>query len=285
MNEIVISGSSGILNRLSEVMVFDNRHNKLLETIFMTIRLSMIVFLLCLINVAGKSQAASSIAQKNKDLSTDIKRSTNDVELDGDYFKNIYRNFYETYRLGPSDEIAIRVLGQPDYSFPKLKVSPVGRVYHPLVGDIEVVGLTVPQLEKKLTADFSEYVINPKVSVSLEEAQSAKIGVLGEVKSPSIVIITKPMTVLEVINFSGGFTETADRRDVVILRQDTNGMMRQTKVDVKKIIDGKAKPEENVLIKAGDTVIVNGNLRKKVSRVVGSLGFVNFLTFLAFGRV
>lgn len=245
----------------------------------------MFVCMLGLISVIGHSQGMSPVAQKNNGVSVDNKKSADDVELDGDYFKGIYRNFYETYRLGPSDEIAIRVLGQPDYSFPKLKISPVGRVYHPLVGDIDVVGLTVPQLEKKLTADFSEYVINPKVSVSLEEAQSAKIGVLGEVKAPSIVIMAKPMTILEVINFSGGFTEAANRRDVIILRQDSNGMMHQTKVDVKKILDGKAKPEENLLIKAGDTVIVNGNLRKKMSRVASSLGFVNFLTFLAFGRV
>ncbi len=201
-----------------------------------------------------------------------------------EYFKSIYHNFYESYRLGPGDEIAIRVLGQPDYSFPKVKVSPVGRVYHPLVGNIEVVGLTVPQLEKKLTVEFSEYVINPQVSVSLEEAQSAKIGILGEVRTPSIVVISRPMTILEAINTIGGFTESADRRGVVLLRQERNGVMATKKIDVKKIMDGKASPEENIIIKAGDTIIVNSNFKKKMDNAMNSLRFTSFLSFIAFGR-
>lgn len=205
-------------------------------------------------------------------------------EPEDEYFKSIYRNFYESYRLGPGDEIAIRVLGQPDYSFPKLKISPVGRVYHPLVGNIEVVGFTVPQLEKKLTADFSEYVINPQVSVSLEEAQSAKIGILGEVRTPSIVVISRPMTILEAINTIGGFTESADRKGVVLLRQERSGVIATKKVDVKKIMDGKASPEENIMVKAGDTIIVNSNFRKKMDNAMNSLRFTSFLSFIAFGR-
>ncbi len=201
-----------------------------------------------------------------------------------DYFKNIYRNFYTSYRLGPGDELAIRVLGQPDYSFSKLKVSPVGRIYHPLVGDIEVVGITVPQLEKKLAADFSEYIINPKVSVSLEEAQSAKIGVLGEVRAPSILVMSRTLTILEAINSTGGFLETADRSDVVLMRQSSDGRLEKRTVNVKKFLEGKIGPEENVVLRAGDTVIVNGNMRKKMSSVMTSLGFVRFLSFVVFGR-
>src|SRR5215813_996224 len=65
---------------------------------------------------------------------------------DDNFFKDIYREFYETYRLGPADEIAIRVTGQPDYTVERVKVSPTGSVYHPLLGDVEVAGLTIPQL-------------------------------------------------------------------------------------------------------------------------------------------
>src|SRR5262245_27292415 len=57
--------------------------------------------------------------------------------------KDIYQEFYDTYRLGPTDEIAIRVIGQPDYSLERVKVSPTGSVYHPLLGDVGVAGLTL----------------------------------------------------------------------------------------------------------------------------------------------
>lgn len=231
------------------------------------------------------SQSSATIEQHNADqkIVASGKTAANEVPEE-EYFKSIYRAFYESYRLGPGDEIAIRVLGQPDYSFPKVKISPVGRVYHPLVGNIEVVGLTVPQLEKKLVADFSEYVINPQVSVSLEEAQSAKIGILGEVRTPSIVVISRPMTILEAINTIGGFTEAADRRGVVLLRQDISGATATRKIDVKKIMDGKARPEENLLVKGGDTIIVNSNFKKKMDNAMNSLRFTSFLSFIAFGR-
>src|SRR5262249_17554505 len=100
---------------------------------------------------------------------------------DDQFFKGIYREFYDTYRLGPGDEIAIRVAGQPDYTLERVKVSPTGSVYHPLLGDMEVAGMTVPRLTERLTKEISEYLIGPKVSVSLLEANSAKIGVLGAV--------------------------------------------------------------------------------------------------------
>jgi len=230
----------------------------------------------------GVAQTATPIVQEN--TSSVIQSDKSSLGSEDEYFRNIYRKFYETYRLGPGDEIAIRVFGQPDYSLAKIKVSPVGRIYHPLVGDIEVVGYTIPQLEKKLTTDFSEYVINPKVSVSLEEAQSAKIGVLGEVRAPSILIMSRPMTILEVINSTGGFTETANRRDVMLLRQNRSGIMQHIKVDIKKILDGKAGPEDNIMVIAGDVVMVNSNFKKKMGDVMNSLRLVNFLGFLVYGR-
>lgn len=247
---------------------------------------SFVVVLLLLGGMAewSYSQSISGSNQGKPVFSNRQSKEALDSELDEEYFKTVYRKFYETYRLGPGDEIAIRVLGQPDYSIPRIKVSPVGRVYHPLVGEIEVAGVTIPQLEKKLTSDFGEYVINPQVNVSLEEAQSAKIGVLGEVRTPSIVVISKPLTILEAINSTGGFTETADRRDVVLLRQDRNGLMQQRKVDVKKILDGKAGPEENFMVRSGDTIIVNGNFKKKMGNAVNSLRFLSFLSFMVYGR-
>ncbi|MDX2045129.1 MAG: polysaccharide biosynthesis/export family protein [Acidobacteriota bacterium] len=238
----------------------------------------------CLLCVGTWAAQAQSVTAKN--TVKESVRNSDDFAMDSEeeYFKNIYRNFYMSYRLGPGDEISIRVLGQPDYSFSKVKVSPVGRVYHPLVGDIEVVGTTVPQLEKKLTSDFSEYIINPKVSVSLEEAQSAKVGVLGEVKAPAVLVMAKPMTLLEAINSTGGFLETANRSDVILLRQNRDGRLEKVAVNVKKYIEGKAGAEQNPTLRAGDTVLVNGNMQKKMSKVMNSLNFVSFLSFVVLGR-
>jgi len=198
-------------------------------------------------------------------------------------FKDIYQEFYDTYRLGPSDEIAIRVTGQPDYTLEKVKVSPTGSVYHPLLGDVEVAGMTIPQLKEQLTKDLSEYLIDPKVSVGLIEANSAKIGVLGDVVHPGILVMNKPMQLLEAIVASGGFTDTGSKSGVTVLRQMRDGRSLTLKVNVKRILDGKAQPEENIAMQAGDVVLIHGNARKKMNSILSLAGFGSFLSFISMG--
>ena len=202
---------------------------------------------------------------------------------DDQFFKGIYKEFYNTYRLGPADEIAIRVTGQPDYTLERVKVSPTGSVYHPLLGEVEVAGMTVPHLIKYLTRDLSEYLIDPKVSVSLLEANSAKIGVLGDVLRPGILVMNKPMNVLEAITASGGIADTGDKSGVIVLRQLRDGRAQTLKVNVKRILQGKADMEENIALQAGDTVIVNGNTRKKMTNILSLAGFGSFLSFISAG--
>jgi polysaccharide export outer membrane protein len=197
------------------------------------------------------------------------------------YFKTIYKDFYNTYKLGPSDEIAVRVLGQPDYTLEKVQVSPVGRIYHPLVGDVDVAGLTISRVTEKLTLQLGEFIREPRVSVSLLEANSAKIGVLGDVNHPGIVLMARPMTVLDAIAASGGVSDLGSKSDVMILRQAGNGMTRTMKVNVKRIMEGKAGPEENVMLQAGDTVIVHGNFKKSLATITSLAGFGSFVRLMS----
>ncbi|HWP45389.1 MAG TPA: polysaccharide biosynthesis/export family protein, partial [Blastocatellia bacterium] len=196
------------------------------------------------------------------------------------YFNNIYRDFYDTYKIGPGDQLAIRVLGQPDYSIEKAEVSPTGHVYHQLLGDVYVAGLTLDDLNRKLTSGLSQYIIDPKVSTSLLVANSALIGVLGDITRPGIVVMVRPMTVLDAISAAGGITDLGSKSNVSLLRPLGNGRMATIKVNVKRIMEGKANPEENVLLRAGDTLIVHGNTRKKISYITSLVGFGSFLGFL-----
>jgi protein involved in polysaccharide export with SLBB domain len=202
---------------------------------------------------------------------------------DGGQVRDIMRRFRETYRLGPDDELAIRVLQQPDYSLEKVKVSRVGTIYHPLLGEITVAGLTVEQLKKQLTTDFSEYVLDPTVYIELLVASSAKIGVIGEIARPGILIMTRPMTVTDAIVEAGGITDLGKKSAVTVLRQQLDGKQQVIKVNVKLILEGKAKPEENIALQAGDTVIVGGNTMKTLAKITSVTGLASLLSFLAIG--
>lgn len=200
---------------------------------------------------------------------------------DDPYFQGIYKNFYETYRLGPADSIAIRVYQQPDYTFDKVVVSPVGKIYHPLLGDVDVVGLTIDQVQAKLTSGFSQFIIDPRVSVALVDAASAKVGVLGEVQHPGIVVLSRPTTILDAIEEVGGFNEFGNKGKVTLIRQLGGGRMAKRQIDVKQILDAKANPEDNVALSAGDVVIVGQNLRGKLTFIGSLVGFGNFMAYLA----
>jgi len=230
--------------------------------------------LLCLL---GISIPAVALAQSSQTQPLTLNEPS-------EYFGKIYRDFYASYRLGPTDEIAIRVVGEPDYSLERVKVSPVGKIYHPLIGDVEVAGFTTDQLARKLTADFGEYLINPKISVELLTAQSAKVGVIGEVVKPGIVVMTEPMTLLGALTASGGVTDSANKSEITLLRQMRNGRQGTVAVNLKRILEGKAEPDENLVLRDGDTLIVHSNTRKKITNIAAIAGFTQFLAFVTLRR-
>jgi polysaccharide export outer membrane protein len=199
------------------------------------------------------------------------------------YFDKIYQNFNNTYRLGPGDEISIRIKGQPDPALEKTKVSPTGTVYLELLGEVSVAGMTTSQIAQRLTGDLSEYLKNPSVSVQLVDAVSAKIGVLGEVRRPGIIVMSRPMTLLDAITEAGGLTDLGSSSSVEIIRQNPNGSRSPMRVNVKKILDGTATPEYNLQMRAGDTVMVHGNSKKTLTTISTVAGLGTFITFVAKG--
>ncbi len=206
------------------------------------------------------------------------------TESDNQILNNVYLKFHESYKLGPNDEIAVRIVGQPDYSLEKVKISPVGRIYHPLLGDVEVAGRTVPQLTEELTKELSEYLLNPKVSISLLETKSAKVGVLGEVLRPGILIMNEPMRVLDAIKEAGGFTEYGSKSNVTVYRQEISGRIGTREINLKKLLEGKATAEENLELQPGDTVMVSGNAKKKLAFVASLTSISSFMTYIGRGR-
>ncbi len=232
----------------------------------------------------NEDKTGQSNQSKTKVTAPTIAAPTIAAPDDPQVFELMYENFRRTYRLGPADEIAVRVRLEPDYSIERAKISPDGRVFHPLLGDVVAGGLTVEQLTRKLKQDLLRYIKQPEVSVQLLEAKSAKVGVLGEVGHPGILPMAGPMTVLDAITQAGGFARTGSRNNVSLIRQSQTGKYQTLSVDVKKLLAGKADAEENLPLQPGDTVIVHGNFLKKLEYVTALTGFTQFLTFVALTR-
>jgi len=195
---------------------------------------------------------------------------------------SVYQNFYSGYRLGPGDIVGIYIDKHPEDSVDKVTVSPVGRIYFPLLGSLVVVGKTVPQLQEYLTNAVAEFIREPRLTLVLLEAQSAKIGILGDVKNPGLMVMTRPLRVLDAVTMAGGILDTGNQK-ISVLRQYEDGRVQVLAADVKKILQGKANPEENLYLRAGDTVIVHGNIFKTLGKISSVVGVTSLVTFLSRG--
>jgi polysaccharide export outer membrane protein len=189
-----------------------------------------------------------------------------------------YNNFLTTYRLGPEDVISVTVFGQERYSKSGIVVPPNGRISYPLIPEgIFVGGKTTEQIQDELTKKLDEYIIDPKITVSLDKAMSARYSVLGDVAQPGIRTMTRRLSVYEALAEAGGVLTTGDKTKVFILRYQPDGRLLPMRVNIKEIERGRAK--EMAFLVAGDQVVVPGNRLKTIKEVM------NFLPVLSFARI
>lgn len=193
-----------------------------------------------------------------------------------------FNNFLATYRLGPEDVISITVDGtyRERYSKGAILIPPDGKVAHPLLPDgIFVVGKTTKQVQDELTALFEEYIIDPKVTVSLDKAQSAAFAVFGDVASPGIRIMARRYSVTEALDVAGGVLPTGNAKKVVLFRRTPDNYIQQQVIDVAAIRKGK-RPDD-VYLAPGDRLVVPGNNRKKLEellRIASSFSLLRVFT-------
>ena len=123
------------------------------------------------------------------------------------------------YEVGAGDVLEINVFGNDDLSrIPTVQTN--GAVSLPLLGEVQVSGLTVAEVKRKVTNLLAkDYLINPQVEVKVKEYQSQYVSVVGEVNSPGRKPIRGRMRLLDALIESGGF-KTTSSGEVLITRTD-----------------------------------------------------------------
>jgi len=159
----------------------------------------------------------------------------------------------DKYVIGPEDVLSIHVWKE-DSLTRQVPVRRDGKISLPLIDEVQAAGLTPLQLKEKLTLRLKEFIDNPSVSVIVTEANSQKVYVSGEVKTPGVYPLRGETTLLQVIPMAGGFTEWADQKKVLIIRKESEKDKRIV-VNYKKIVSGEDM-SANIVLKPGDTIIV-----------------------------
>jgi len=135
------------------------------------------------------------------------------------------------YAIGPGDMISVSVFGEPDLSVKKVKVGGDGSISVPLIGQVNVQGQTVSQLESKLEGLLrAGYMKNPKVTVAILDYRPFYL--YGEVKTPGGYPYKDGLTVEKAIALAGGLTPRASKRKIT-LKREIDGRSKKIRVDLK----------------------------------------------------
>ena len=170
----------------------------------------------------------------------------------------------EEYIMTPGDQLQIYVLGHPDISSTRANsdssytVRPDGKLNFPLVGEIDVNGLTVFEFTKLLTKELSEYIINPKITVNVAKLGTTRVFVLGEVKNQGMHELTKSHRVLDALGAAGGFTEKSAKKSIFLVR---NGVREADRVQKLNILNYMKKGDmsQNLVLQEGDCLFLTSN--------------------------
>ena len=119
---------------------------------------------------------------KNPDVTSDAKTNRIDESSEEAAIVPYYNNFFANYRLGPEDVVSINVFQQEKYSRQGIKIPPSGRIYLALIPEgLFVNGKTPDQVAEMIKKRYDEYIIDPQVTVSLDQAGSYRYSVVGDV--------------------------------------------------------------------------------------------------------
>jgi polysaccharide biosynthesis/export protein len=156
------------------------------------------------------------------------------------------------YVIGADDMLRISVWKEPDLS-ETLPVRPDGKISMPLLNDVPAAGLTPLQLKDSITEKLKKFIADPRVTVVVQTMASRRIFVSGEVVHTGPMVLLPHMTMLQALS-QAGFTQFANVKGIYLLRTE-NGKQVKLPFNYKDVIKGN-HPEQNMLLKPGDTVVV-----------------------------
>lgn len=198
---------------------------------------------------------------KNQQLTTIIKEQKQE---------SVYR-----YKIKPYDRISVLFYDHPDISTRQIGdfqedtvgilVNAFGIASFPLIGDIDVNGIYIEDLEKKIEELASEYIINPSVNLNII---NHRVFVLGEVNNPGTVRVTNTtMSIFEALSSSGGLKDSSKKNEVLIIRGD----LKKPHLIKLDLTNFQSLTQNNLVLQPYDILYVNPTSGKNLNVTVNEL--------------
>jgi polysaccharide export outer membrane protein len=126
------------------------------------------------------------------------------------------------YVIRPGDVLQVRVMAQDAVSS-RSKVRPDGKISVPLLSDVIAAGVTPAALARQIQERLAKFIVNPSVTVSLEEPRAMMVSVLGEVAKVGSYPLEQGSGLMEAMAVSGGPTQYASTDRIIVIRREPSG--------------------------------------------------------------
>jgi protein involved in polysaccharide export with SLBB domain len=163
------------------------------------------------------------------------------------------------YILSPNDQIAVEVFGEDDLRT-NARLNGEGNLSLPLLGSVHLAGLTLTQAASRLTEMYGkDYLVNPRVNVTLVGYAARRFTVLGQVNRPGSYEMPEGspggIDLLEAVALAGGYTRIAAPERISVRRR-TNEREEVVRVNAKRVAQGDA----TFRVLPGDTITVGESI-------------------------
>ncbi len=160
------------------------------------------------------------------------------------------------YLIGPGDKLNIFVWRNPDLSA-KVTVRPDGKISSPLIDELDVSGMKVTEVARRIEQILSVYIRDPKVSVivsGFNGASSQQIRVIGNASEPKVIPYRDGLTLLDIMIEAQGLSEFADGDHAKLIRT-VNGRQKEYTILLDSLVKG-GDISKNRKVYPGDTIII-----------------------------
>ncbi|MEO7726116.1 MAG: polysaccharide export protein EpsE [Burkholderiales bacterium] len=159
------------------------------------------------------------------------------------------------YQLGKGDSIRVVIFQNPDLTV-ETRVTENGTISYPLVGSVNIGGLTIPAAERAIGKALSDggFIQKPQVNIVLLQNRGNQVSVLGAVIRPGrFPLETFDIRASEMIAIAGGIAATGS--DTAILTGLRDGKPYRKEIDVAGMfLDNKL--DNDVIVAGGDVIYV-----------------------------
>lgn len=156
-----------------------------------------------------------------------------------------------SFQLQTGNRLEIVVYREEDLSG-VYEIDPSGNLTFPLIGEIQAAGLEVEKFREELNTRLKKYLVNPQISISRAEDTTKSISVLGHVTKPGIYDYAPGSTLMRLISAAGGFSESANKRKIKIVRL-VSGEKKVILINSLNIINGSA---DDPKLESGDIIFI-----------------------------